>query len=145
MQAGCDRTLERMKRRYNLAEMDAFFERAIQAVPDLCVGTDLMVGFPGESYSDFEETCATFLNGPYAYCHVFTYSEREGTPAAKSNDQVFIEERRRRSAHLRRLSASKRMDFHNKHKGKEMRVLLENPKEGSYFAYYGSLFEGSGE
>ena len=46
-----------------------------------------------------------------------------------------MEERRRRSAHLRRLSASKRMDFHDQYKGKEMRVLLENPKEGSYFAY----------
>ena len=135
MQAGCDSTLIRMKRRYNLGEMDAFFKRATFAVPDLCVGTDLMVGFPGESKADFEETCATFLEGPFAYCHVFTYSERNGTPAAKSIDQVDMEERRRRSAHLRRLSASKRMDFHDHYNGKEMRVLLENPKEGSYFAY----------
>ena len=135
MQAGCDRTLERMKRRYKLAEMDAFFNRATSAVPDLCVGTDLMVGFPGESSSDFEETCATFCNGPFAYCHVFTYSEREGTPAAKSNQQVPMEERRRRSAHLRRLSASQRMDFHKFYEGKELRVLLENPKNNSYFAY----------
>ena len=135
MQAGCDRTLERMKRRYKLEEMDAFFNRATSAVPDLCVGTDLMVGFPGESSSDFEETCATFLDGPFAYCHVFTYSEREGTPAAKSNQQVPMEERRRRSAHLRRLSASKKMDFHAFYEGKELRVLLENPKDNSYFAY----------
>ena len=100
MQSGCDRTLLRMKRRYNLAEMNAFFERASQAVPGLCVGTDLMVGFPGESVSDFEETCETFLNGPYAYCHVFTYSEREGTPAAKATDHIVMEDRRRRSAHF---------------------------------------------
>jgi threonylcarbamoyladenosine tRNA methylthiotransferase MtaB len=135
MQAGSDQTLERMKRRYNLAEMDAFFNRATSAVPDLCVGTDLMVGFPGESHSDFEETCDTFIKGPFAYCHVFTYSEREGTPAAKSGEQVPMYERRRRSAHLRRLSASKRMDFHISNEGKEMRVLLENPKDNSYFAY----------
>lgn len=135
MQAGCDRTLERMKRRYNLAEMEQFFERATQAVPDLCVGTDLMVGFPGETEQDFQETCATFLEGPYAYCHVFTYSERDGTPASKSAEQVAMQERRKRSAHLRRLSASKRIDFHNHYLGREMRVLLENPKDGSYFAY----------
>ena len=135
MQAGCDRTLQRMKRRYNLEEMVRFFERATRAVPELCVGTDLMVGFPGESEQDFEQTCTTFLEGPYAYCHVFTYSEREGTPAAKSCEHVPMAERRRRSAHLRRLSASKRMDFHASHLGKEMRVLLENPKDGSYFAY----------
>ena len=48
MQAGCDRTLERMKRRYNLEEMEQFFDRATRSVPDLCVGTDLMVGFPGK-------------------------------------------------------------------------------------------------
>lgn len=135
MQAGSDRTLARMKRRYNLAEMDAFFDRAVKAVPDLCVGTDLMVGFPGETEADFEHTCRTFLEGPYSYCHVFTYSEREGTPAAKESNQVAMEERRRRSAHLRRLSASKRMDFHLHYQGKEMRVLLENPKNNSYFAY----------
>ena len=135
MQAGCDRTLERMKRRYNLEEMEQFFDRATRSVPDLCVGTDLMVGFPGETEQDFEETCATFLEGPYAYCHVFTYSEREGTPAGKSTEQVPMDERRKRSAHLRRLSASKRMDFHAQYFGREMRVLLENPKDGSYFAF----------
>ena len=94
-----------------------------------------MVGFPGESKADFEETCATFSEGPFAYCHVFTYSERTGTPAAKSTDQVGMDERKRRSTHLRRLSASKRMDFNANYKGREMRVLLENPKENSYFAY----------
>ncbi len=135
MQSGCDRTLMRMKRRYHLQEMRDFFERAVHTVPDLCVGTDLMVGFPGESETDFEETCRTFIDGPYAYCHVFTYSERAGTPAAKSSEQIPMDERRRRSAHLRRLSASKKMDFHTSHKLREMRVLLENPKEDSYFAY----------
>ncbi len=135
MQAGCDRTLERMKRRYKIAEMDAFFKRANHAVPDLCIGTDLMVGFPGESDCDFEQTCNTFSEGPFAYCHVFTYSERDGTPASKSTEQVPMQERRRRSAYLRRLSASKRMDFHAVHEGRTMRVLLENPKDSNYFAY----------
>lgn len=135
MQSGCNRTLERMKRRYKVSEMKAFFKRATEAVPNLCLGTDLMVGFPGETDTDFEGTCSTLLEVPFAYSHVFTYSQREGTPAAKSNDQVSMEVRRKRSAHLRRLSASKRMDFHTSHHGKEMRVLLENPKDNSYFAY----------
>ena len=130
-----DLTLARMKRRYNLAEMDAFFARAVREVPNLCVGTDMMVGFPGETDADFEQTCKTFIDGPFTYCHVFTYSEREGTPAAKASEQVPMEKRRRRSAHLRRLSASKKMDFHLHYQGKEMQVLLENPKNDSYFAY----------
>ncbi len=135
MQAGCDRTLSRMKRRYRYEEFFDFLNRASFAVPDLCVGTDLMVGFPGETENDFSETCDAFLNGPFSYCHVFTYSEREGTPAASALDHVPMQERRRRSAHLRRLSASKRMSFHRQYRNREMRVLLENPKNGSYFGY----------
>lgn len=76
-------------------------------MPDLCIGTDLMVGFLGDTKEDFAKTCETFVAVLFGYSHVFTYSEREGTPAAKSTDQVPMEERRRRSARLRRLSASK--------------------------------------
>ncbi len=135
MQACCDQTLVRMKRKYGMAEMAAFFDQAVKAVPSLCLGTDLMVGFPGESESDFEETCDRFLDLPFAYCHVFTFSEREGTPAAKMDKQISVDERRRRSAHLRRLSASKRMSFHENQLGQVFRVLLENPKDGFYSGY----------
>ena len=135
MQACCDQTLVRMKRKYGMAEMAAFFDQAVKAVPSLCLGTDLMVGFPGESESDFKETCDRFLDLPFAYCHVFTFSEREGTPAVKMDKQVSVEERRLRSAHLRRLSASKRMSFHENQLGQVFRVLLENPKDGFYSGY----------
>ena len=130
LQSGCDSVLKRMKRRYNLAEMSEFFSRAKSTVPDICLGTDLMVGFHGETEEDFHETCNTFLNFPLDYCHVFTFSERKGTPAAKMYDQVPMDGRRKRSAHLRRISASKRMDFFKSQEGKEMRVLFENPKDG---------------
>ena len=116
-------------------EMQSFFERAKNAVPNMCFGTDLMVGFPGETDSDFQETCESFLSMPFAYCHVFTFSERTGTPAAKMNEVVPVETRRRRSAQLRRLSSSKRMEFHEKQIGKTWRVLLENPKEEFYSGY----------
>lgn len=135
MQSCCDRTLSRMRRKYGMDEMISFFDRATSTVPNLCLGTDLMVGFPGETDSDFEETCESFLSLPFAYCHTFSYSEREGTPAAKMKDQVPVEERRRRSAHLRRLSASKKMNFHEEQLGKEFVVLLENPKDGFYGGY----------
>ena len=132
MQSCCDRTLVRMKRKYRMDEMQSFFERAKNAVPNMCFGTDLMVGFPGETDSDFQETCESFLSMPFAYCHVFTFSERTGTPAEKMNEVVPVETRRRRSAQLRRLSSSKRMEFHEKQIGKTWRVLLENPKEEFY-------------
>ena len=135
MQSCCDRTLGGMKRKYGMKEMTDFFDRAVQAIPQLCLGTDLMVGFPGETESEFEETCDRFLELPFAYCHVFTFSERAGTPAAKMDKQLQMEEKRLRSARLRRLSAAKRMSFHEKQLGQVFRVLLENPKDEFYSGY----------
>ena len=135
MQSGCDKILSLMKRRYSLCEMNAFFMEAIESIPEVCIGTDLMTGFPGESDADFEQTCNTFLKFPFSYCHVFTYSERSGTPAEKSEAHIPIHERRRRSSLLRRLSSAKRMEWHETFIGKSVRVLLENPKNGFYGGY----------
>lgn len=130
IQSGCDKILSLMKRKYTLGEMEEFFADAVSSIPGLCVGTDMLTGFPGESDEDFEKTCATFLSFPFSYCHVFTYSERVGTIANKSTEHVPMNKRRQRSATLRRLSASKKMDWHQSYRGQEMRVLLENPKNG---------------
>ena len=135
MQSGCDKILSLMRRKYQLEEMREFFLQAIEDIPQVCIGTDLMTGFPGETQEDFEKTCSTFLSFPFSYCHVFTYSERSGTKAAKSDIQVPMAERRKRSAHLRKLSASKRMKWHQAHCGLKLRVLLETPKNGFYGAY----------
>ena len=94
-----------------------------------------MVGFPGETNDHFEETCETFMNFPFSYCHVFTFSERKGTAAYRMQKQVMMEERRKRSAHLRRLSSSKRMEFYKRHEGKIVEVLLENPKGNMISGY----------
>jgi threonylcarbamoyladenosine tRNA methylthiotransferase MtaB len=135
LQSGCDSILKKMRRKYSLSDMSQFFERASSKIPNLCLGTDLMVGFPGESRKDFEKTCETFMDFPFNYCHVFTFSERDGTPAAKMDDQVTMNERRERSAYLRRLSASKRMGFHESQVGRELRVLIENPKNQQFSGY----------
>ena len=135
LQAGCDRTLDAMKRKYQLDEVTAFIRKADDLVPNLCIGTDLMAGFPGETNDDFEQTCRTFLEQPFAYCHVFTFSERSGTPAARADDQVPMEERRRRSDRLRVLSASRRHDFYEAQVGREARILIEDPKNGCWPAY----------
>ena len=135
LQSGCDSILKKMRRKYSLSDMSQFFERASSKIPNLCLGTDLMVGFPGESRKDFEKTCETFMDFPFNYCHVFTFSERDGTPAAKMDDQVAMNERRERSAYLRRLSASKRMGFHESQVGRELRVLIENPKNQQFSGY----------
>jgi threonylcarbamoyladenosine tRNA methylthiotransferase MtaB len=75
------------------------------------------------------------MNFPFSYCHVFTYSERKGTPASKMKNHVPIGERRQRSAHLRRLSASKKMEFYKKQEGDIAKVLFEKVKDGLITGY----------
>jgi len=64
-----------MKRRYHLGEMNSFFKRATAIMSDLCIGTDLMVGFLGETEEDFAKTCETFVHGLFSYSHVFIFGK----------------------------------------------------------------------
>ena len=135
LQSGCNNILKQMKRKYNLEEMHDFFNRASDSVSNICIGTDLMVGFPGETQEYFQNTCETFIKFPFSYCHVFTFSERKGTPASKMTNVVPMNERRLRSGHLRRLSASKKMEFYKKQEGKKSKVLFEKVKDGTLTGY----------
>jgi threonylcarbamoyladenosine tRNA methylthiotransferase MtaB len=128
-QSGCARILRDMRRHYTKEEYAAFAREALARVPGLCLGTDLMVGFPGETDAEFEETCAFFAETPFAYAHVFTYSEREGAPAARRADAVPAPVRQRRGALLRRLSAARHREFLAAHVGRAVRVLFEDPRE----------------
>lgn len=135
IQSGCERILRDMHRHYTLAEYLEFVGQIAARVPDICIGTDIMIGFPGETDEEFAETCATFMNGPFAYCHVFTYSERAGTPAARRTDRVPVPVRQRRSAALRALSSQKRRAFMERYLGKDVEVLFENPAGDSFPGY----------
>ncbi len=135
LQAGSDSVLRSMRRKYGLKEYLDFLHLANESVADLCLGTDIMVGYPTEGEAEFEETCKTFMEHPFSYCHVFTFSERENTPAARMFDQVEVPEKQRRSAKLRRLSESKRYDYYSSHIGREMTVLFEDSKDGIWPGY----------
>ena len=135
LQSGSDRTLSAMRRKYTVREVVDFLLQAVEMLPNLCLGTDLMVGFPGESEEEFQQTCRTFLEHPFAYCHVFPFSERDGTPAARMPGQVPITERNRRSSHLRRLSSSKRYEFNEQQVGRVAEVLFENPCDAFWSGY----------
>ncbi|HLS27327.1 MAG TPA: tRNA (N(6)-L-threonylcarbamoyladenosine(37)-C(2))-methylthiotransferase MtaB [Opitutales bacterium] len=135
LQSGSDRILREMRRKYTVSEYVDFIQLAYDSVPDLYLGTDIMVGYPGETDEEFNETCRVFRENPFAFCHVFTFSERDGTIAAKSTKQVPIPERARRSAALRRLSVGRRYDFYADHVGRTMRVLFEDPKQEVWPGY----------
>lgn len=136
LQSGSDRILRLMRRKYSVDEYRDFVAEAFARVPDLCLGTDIMVGFTGETPEDFAETCRFFLELPFAYTHVFPFSEREGTLVMKREDGwVPVVERNRRCTHLRRLSEKKRYDFMEARIGKEADVLLEDPRDGGFPGY----------
>ena len=111
LQSGCDRVLRRMHRRYRPRHYADRIRTARALMPDCAVGADVMTGFPGETDEEFEESRAFIESLPFTYLHVFTYSERPGTPAAESPEQVPVEVRKRRTRVLRELSARKNLEF----------------------------------
>jgi threonylcarbamoyladenosine tRNA methylthiotransferase MtaB len=130
LQSGSDDVLGRMRRRYRSEHYRERVDRIVSLMPDAAIGVDVIVGFPGESIGDFERTRELLHGLPVAYLHVFTYSERENTPAARSADPVPIEERRRRTTILRTLSEKKRAAFAARFVGSRRRVLFEHGDRG---------------
>ena len=98
LQTGSDRILRLMHRRYRPRHYAARLLKARELMPDAAIGADVMVGFPGETDEDFEENRSFIAALPFTYLHVFTYSERPGTPAAASPEQVPVPVRKERTA-----------------------------------------------
>ena len=128
LQSGSDAILSAMRRRYTAAQYAAFAERALARVPDLCLGADVMAGFPGEDDSAFGDTFALVSGLPFAYLHVFGYSPRPGTAAARMPGAVPAPIRDRRVAALRTLGEAKRLAFHRRFLGRQVEVLFEKPR-----------------
>jgi threonylcarbamoyladenosine tRNA methylthiotransferase MtaB len=125
LQAGADDTLERMRRRYSTDDFRERIDRLTAAMPDVAIGTDLIAGFPGESARDFESYFNFVAGLPLAYFHVFPYSVRAGTTAAKMGERVNPTEIKDRAARLRELGESKRRAFAARFSQSRLKVLLE--------------------
>lgn len=111
LQSGSDRILRRMHRKYRPRHYADRILKARALMPHAAIGADVMVGFPGETDADFEQT-VSFIGGlPFTYLHVFTYSERPGTPAAESAETVPMRIRKERNRVLRRLAEAKNRAF----------------------------------
>ncbi len=130
LQSGSDRVLRAMGRPYTVAEFRRRLEAAARAVPGVCLGLDVIVGFPGESPEDFEATRELLEGLPVAYLHVFPFSPRRGTPAAERPDRVPADEIRRRARVLRELSERKRREFHGAQVGLRLPALPEGEPRG---------------
>ena len=124
LQSGSDRILRRMRRPYNTAMYRTLAERLAAAIPDLGLGTDVIVGHPGEEEADFEATMALVGELPLSYLHVFAYSDRNGTEAAKMSDRVAASAIRERSTRLRALGVEKGVAFRRRLLGRAVEVLV---------------------
>ncbi len=151
LQSGCDATLERMRRPYRATEYRHLIAKIRERDPMVGIGADVMVGFPGETDEEFEASYNFVEQLPVNYLHVFTYSERPGTPAAEMPDQVNPEIRKRRMTRMRALSREKAEAFAEAAVGETFEVVVETPRDeagrlsGVADNYLNVFFEGDDE
>lgn len=127
LQSGCDRTLARMGRLYRRELYRDVVSKARSALPTLAVGCDLIVGFPGESDADFEESLAFCREMNFAKMHIFRYSPRPGTPASSLSNQVPASLKAARSQRMRSMADDMRKHCASMCLGREERVLVQSP------------------
>ena len=138
LQSGCDRTLREMNRKYDTAFYRDLVERIRRIFPDASITTDIMVGFPGESDEDFKESCDFVRETGFARSHVFIYSEREGTPAARRHDAVDKSVRAERAHIMGDICRQCERDFLKAQCGKTEKVLFETEIDGYWEGYTGN-------
>ncbi len=125
LQSGCDETLKRMNRKYTAEQFGEIVNGIREAFPDAAVTTDIMVGFPGETDEEFAKTVEFVSETSFADAHIFQYSRRKGTPAAKRADQVAPEVKEKRAKAIAEIAEKSRDAFLSRFVGKTMRVLFE--------------------
>lgn len=125
LQSGSERTLARMRRPYGRADYGKVVSEAASRIPGLSLGTDVIVGFPGETAGDFADTVSFLADSPATYLHVFPYSARPGTESFRLADDVSPAEKKRRVLALRSLDARMRERFLSRLVGTTADVLVE--------------------
>ena len=126
-QAGSDRILKAMNRKHTMADYFRIVEKLRDARPDLALSTDIIVGFPGESEADFQETMRVVETVKFAQAYSFKYSARPGTPAAERSGQVSDDVKSDRLARLQSLLSAQQTAFNASMIGRELDVLWETP------------------
>ena len=131
LQSGCDRTLKAMGRKYTTDEFYAAVCRLREAVPGCGITTDIIAGFPGETEEDMEETLRFLDKCAFSQMHVFPYSPRPGTPAAKMDGQLDRAEKARRAARISALGSRLKEEYLAACVGKTFSVLFETGGDGA--------------
>jgi len=132
LQSGDDAILTRMNRNYDSKIYMEVINRLKEMIPDCGLGTDLIVGFPGETEQQFQNTLKLVEQLPFTYLHVFSFSPRAGTTAARFSEQINPEEIKRRSEILRALGRYKKESFYNSLAGQKLKVLWEEKEHNDW-------------
>lgn len=130
IQSGNDKILKKMARHYTTSEFEEKLNKLKEALPNLSVTTDVIVGFPGETEEDFESTYQWIKKNHFNQLHVFPYSARTGTPAARMPYQIPGDIKKKRVKRLLQLSDSLKAEFASWQIGKYLDVLFEEEKDG---------------
>lgn len=125
LQSGCTQTLKRMNRHYTADEYYRLVCKLRDTFENCSITTDVMVGFPGETAEEFEESLAFVRKVGFAKCHIFPYSEREGTRAAVMPDRLPMEEKARRAEIMEHAAEECQQNFLKSQVGKTVKVLFE--------------------
>jgi threonylcarbamoyladenosine tRNA methylthiotransferase MtaB len=132
MQSGSDIVLGKMKRRYQTKLYRNKVEKIADEIKDVCIGADVIIGFPGETQEEFNKTLNFIKDLPLSYLHVFTYSERENTPAILMDGVVSKSDRADRSKQLRILSNKLQRAFYEKYLDTKHTALFEQDDRDGY-------------
>jgi len=132
LQSGCDATLLRMNRRYTTAHYQDLVRRAREAIPDLAVTTDVIVGFPGEDEGEFAASAAFIAAMEFARIHVFPFSARPGTVAATMPAEVTPQTKEKRVAQMLSMARQSALAFQRRFLGSTMEVLWESSAAGRW-------------
>lgn len=136
IQSGADSVLRRMARRCKTGEFTTLLEQARRDVPGFNVTTDIIVGFPGETEEEWAETLAYVEKTGFGHIHIFTYSEREGTKAARLDNRVAEPVRKQRSQTLHQLAERLKKNWLQRQLGQSVNVLWERCREEGGQAFY---------
>jgi len=130
LQSGSDKILKLMKRRYSVKDYISVINRVRDSIPGVCIGVDVIVGFPGETEDDFNHTYKVLDELDVSYLHVFTYSERENTDSEQLFPKVDQSTKAMRREKLKRLSTIKYREFIDNNLNKELNILFEKYSDG---------------
>lgn len=138
LQSGDDAILDSMRRKHDAAFFREIIEYAAEKIPHIGIGTDIMVGYPGEDEQAFKNSKALLADLPVSFYHVFTYSDRKGTGSYKMKPKVSPDEKKRRMRSMTDLGQRRKMQFIRENMGREYDVLFEENKDGCWFGLTGN-------